>query len=168
MRIVKVPADFETLTYSEVGIISPPYGYKEPLRSRLRKGIVLVMFGLFVVLLVIAAAETVLSMILHLPFVLLAMAWGYWRGSRRKAVTTEGAGQQSLQWDASSKSDQSGFRQADLTPVTPTVRRPVKRRCAIFLVQDNPSVREIVEDQSNRDAPRGQTTWDCAPVLPTV
>lgn len=152
MRIVKVPRDFETLPYNNVGIISPPYGYKEPLRSRLRKGFVWVMFGLLVILLVIAAVGTVLSMIFHLPFVLLGLAWGYWRG---KVATTKGAGQQSLERDASCKRGLSGFRQADLSPVTPSVRRPVKSRGATYLVQHNPAVREIVEDQLNWAAPRG-------------
>jgi uncharacterized membrane protein len=107
MRIVRVE-DIETLTYSDAGIISPPFGYKEPLRSRLRKGLRLAIFGVFAVLAAIVMAIAILGAILHLPFLLLGLAWGYWKQrSTRKAATTESVEEQPIAWNASTKSHES-------------------------------------------------------------
>ena len=93
--------DFDTLTYGDPGIIGPPFGYKEPLRSRLRKGLLVAITGVFAVLFVVAIAVAILDAILHLPFLLIGLAWGSWR-SRRKAATTASLKEQPIKRNDSS------------------------------------------------------------------
>lgn len=116
-----VAEDFETLTYTDPGIVSQPFGYKEPLRSRLKKGLTVAITGVFVVLFVVVA-------ILHLPSLLIALAWEYWR-SRRKAATTESVKEQPIKSDASSNIDESIERYEALGRIynTRCRRRPVTR-----------------------------------------
>ncbi len=103
---LEVAQDVETLVNSGPGIISQPFGYKEPLTSRLRKGLLLAIVGVFAVLLVMVMAIAILDAILHLPFLLIALAWVSWR-SRRKAATTESVEEQPITWDDSSNISQS-------------------------------------------------------------
>ena len=105
---LEVAERVETLTYSDPGIISTPFGYKKPLRSRLREGLLLAIRGVFAVLLVIVMVLAILGTILHLPLLLLALAWATWKQrSIGKPATTETLEEQPIKLDDSSNTGQS-------------------------------------------------------------
>ena len=113
--------DFDTLTNGDPGIISPPFGHKESLRSRLKKGLSVAITGVFVVLFVVFA-------ILHLPTLLTVLALEYWQ-SRRKAATAESVEEQPIKWDDSSNINESIERNQAPARMydTRSRRRPVTR-----------------------------------------
>jgi uncharacterized membrane protein YfcA len=86
--------------YDDAGIIVPPFDFHQSLRTRIGRGIGWAIFAVLGVLVGLMLLLTVVDAILHLPFLLLALAW--YLGvdklrSHKKAGSAEVPGEPSLE-----------------------------------------------------------------------